>query len=266
MDRRKFLAAAPLGAATPLVLGAAPGHAQSLREGSLQDVPDAQLQALMHSALSRELADEETAQRMVEWIWDVGFEWHAETAPVAEADFIIAFAFGNRPPANGGDPAKVRPEPGPTNEALAYVISKLRQERRLPVYAQWEIAQVLAEKHHMDHVVSIEPEIAEDGTIKYLSTDDIAKKVAELRRQEPDGPGVASVVGFHDHLKRCVLTTRANDMMAYAPLGYAMPNTYDQESGQVWTRYRPVYLVVDMAGQLALLQRELVEEATPDGG
>lgn len=88
---------------------------------------------------------------------------------------------------------------------------------------------------------------------------------AELRRQRPGGPGVASVVGFHDHLKRCVLTTRANDMTAYAPHGYAMPDTYDPESGQVWTRYRPVHLVTDMVGRLTLLQRELAEEATWNG-
>ncbi|HEY9414832.1 MAG TPA: hypothetical protein VIQ30_08760 [Pseudonocardia sp.] len=177
---------------------------------------------------------------MVEWVRQVALTWHADAEPYEFADYIIAFAFGNRPPANGGDPATTLAEPGPTNEALADVIAAMVRTKRVPVYAQWEIARILESKHHVNNVVSIEPVIEEDGTIVYLSTDGVAKQVAELQADLPGGPGRASVVGFRDHHKRCVLTCRANDLVAHAPEGVAMPRDYDAESGQVWTRYRPV--------------------------
>lgn len=253
MDRRSLILAAVAGSTPALFGSAARAEAAAL--------PGADLDALLAEVLQSELEDDPTVNLMVEWIRQVALTWHPDAEPYEFADYIIAFAFGNRPPANGGDPATTLAEPGPTNEALADVIAAMLRTKRVPVYAQWEIARILESKHHINDVISIEPVIEEDGTIVYLSTDDVAKRVAELRADRPGGPGRASVVGFRDHHKRCVLTCRANDLIAHAPEGVAMPSDYDSESGQVWTRYRPVYLATDMAGQLALLQGELLEAA-----
>lgn len=157
-------------------------------------------------------------------------------------------------------------EPGPVNEELADTVAELRRDRPgVPVYAQWEIARFLTSKYRMRGVTSIEPVIAPDGTITYLSTDGVAAQVAAARQNLPGGIGTAAVVGFSDHHKRCVQTTRDRGMKAYAPRGFAMPHTYDPESGQAWTRRRDLYLVHDMAAQWAVLRQKLTTQAYPNG-
>ncbi|MGA4837332.1 hypothetical protein [Streptomyces sp. G45] len=123
-------------------------------------------------------------------------------------------------------------EPGPVNEELADTVARIRRQRDLPVYAQWEIARFLDSKYAMKNVTSIEPVIASDGTITYLSTDGVAQQVAEARRKLPGGLGTACVVGFRDHLKRCVLTTKDRGMPAFAPRGFTMPKTYDPQQAR----------------------------------
>ena len=105
---------------------------------------------------------------------------------------------------------------------------------------------------------------APDGTITYLSTDGVIAQVAELRANEPGG-GTAGVIAFRDHVKRCVQTTRARGVAAFAPQGFAMPNTYDPDSAQAWTRDRDIYLVHDMYAQLAALRTELIDGRYPNG-
>ncbi len=69
----------------------------------------------MRRYLARELRDEQTAEVTVPRIFEVGFVWHPPTTELSNIDFLFGFAFGNRPPANGGDPTRVLPEPGPMN-------------------------------------------------------------------------------------------------------------------------------------------------------
>ncbi|MGA5067800.1 hypothetical protein ACPB9E_29165 [Streptomyces exfoliatus] len=114
-------------------------------------------------------------------------------------------------------------------------------------------------------MTSIEPLIAPDGTITYLSTDGVAAQVAEARKRVPGGAGIACVIGFRDHHKRCVQTTRDRGLKAYAPRGFGMPHTYDPESGQPWTRRRDLYLVNDMLAQWSALRAKLMAEAFPNG-
>lgn len=52
---------------------------------------------------------------------------------------------------------------------------------------------------------------------------------------------------------------------AFAPQGFAMPNTYDPDSAQAWTRDRDIYLVHDMYAQLAALRTELIDGRYPNG-
>lgn len=256
MQRRDFAAAVTAALATPAVLGAPATAADRSGDG---------LARHMRAALAPELDDRAAARALVPHLHDVGFDWHPETAPLRKLDFLVAYGFGNRPPAGGGDPSKVRPEPGPVNEELADTVARVRRHRDVPVYAQWEIARFLESKHHMRNVTSIEPVIAPDGTITYLSTDGVAAQVAELRAKLSGGIGTAGVVGFRDHVKRCVQTTRDRGMTAYAPRGFEMPGTYDVESGQPWTRRRDLYLVHDMASQWAVLREKLVKQAYPNG-
>ncbi|WP_220212039.1 hypothetical protein [Streptomyces sp. WELS2] len=216
----------------------------------------------MRVTLARELGDPATARTLAPLIEDVGFGWHPETAELDSFDFIVAYSFGNRP-AEGGDPSTTLPEPGPVNEDLSDAIARIRARRRMPVYAQWEIARFLHSKYRMDDVTSIEPVIASNGTITYLSTDDVAARIVEYRKKAPGGIGTACVVGFRDHHKRCVQTTRDRGMPAYAPQGIAMPHTYDPRSGQAWTRRRDLYLVHDMAAQWQVIRAKAIAGAYP---
>jgi hypothetical protein len=58
--------------------------------------------------------------------------------------------------------------------------------------------------------------------------------------------GVVGVVGFADHLWRCVTTVRQLGLEAYVPKGVGMPREYDAQSGQPWCRSRLAYLMHDI--------------------
>ncbi|GAA2357213.1 hypothetical protein GCM10010376_94640 [Streptomyces violaceusniger] len=261
MQRRSFASAVSAAAAAPFLLGAAPSDTDRTQSAAA----DGRLKRDMVAALENELQDRNTARAVAAWIFDIGFDWTPAAAPISEFDFLIAYAFGNRPPANGGDPAKVLAEPGPMNELLADVVARIRTKRTMTVYAQWEIAHFLKTKYNMSQVIAIDPVIAEDGTITYLSTDGVAAQVAEQRKSNPGGLGTAGVVGWRDHIKRCVLTTEGRGMTALAPEGFTMPDTYDPESGQPWTRRRDLYLVHDMNAQWGMMRTELISRMYPNG-
>jgi hypothetical protein len=258
VDRRTFASAALLTAAAPLLANTSPAFANSQAQGQ-----DGKLTRTMLDALTRELDDAQTAALVEPVIEGIGFDWHPPTAPVDAFDFIVAYGFGNRPPEGGGDPTRVLYEPGPVNEQLADTVALLRRQSNAPVYAQWEIARFLDSKYGMQTVTSIEPVIAADGTITYLSTDGVAAQVAALRNGRPGT--TAGVVGFRDHLKRCVQTTQDRGMQANAPEGIEMPGTYDLQSGQAWTRRRDLYLVHDMFAQIGVVRGKLIAEAYPNG-
>ncbi|MFJ9582336.1 hypothetical protein [Streptomyces acidicola] len=54
-------------------------------------------------------------------------------------------------------------------------------------------------------------------------------------------------------------------MTAFAPEGFTMPDTYDPESGQPWTRRRDLYLVHDMSAQWTMKRTQLIAELYPNG-
>lgn len=258
MDRRRFFttaAATTAAAALPLLTA---GAAQAASSDAAQEQ---RLTRLMLDALSRELNDPATAAVVEPHIQDIGFNWQPPVTAVENIDYIVAYAFGNRAPAGGGDPAKVLYEPGPVNEALADTIAAVREQKDVPVFAQWEIARFLEGKYGMDGVTSIEPVITADGTITYLSTDGVAAQVVALRGTS----GIAGVAGFRDHVKRCVQTTRDRGMNAFAPAGVEMPGEYDTQSGQPWTRLRELYLLHDMYAQFAVLRQKAITAAYPNG-
>lgn len=258
MDRRLFFTAAAATTAAVSLPWLTAGAAQAAPSEAAEEQ---KLTRLMLDTLSRELDDPATAAVVGPHIQDVGLNWQPPQTAVENIDYIVAYAFGNRAPAGGGDPAKVLYEPGPVNEALTDTIAAIRKQKDVPVFAQWEIARFLESKHGMDRVTSIEPVIAADGTITYLSTDGVAAQVVALRGTS----GTAGVVGFRDHVKRCVQTTRDRGMTAFAPAGVEMPGDYDLQSGQPWTRRRDLYLLHDMYAQMAVLRAKAIAAAYPNG-
>lgn len=149
---------------------------------------------------------------------------------------LVVFAFGNR--IDGGVLGA-----GPVNESLARTVESFAEARSIPIYAQWEVAELLAVRCHV-----IRPDVGDDGKETYLSTEGVV--VAALRLSMP-ASGVG-VVAFADHAVRCVMTCRKHGVDAAVPAGIELPRTYDPQSGQAWTRDRATYVAVDLFGRLAL--------------
>lgn len=182
------------------------------------------------------------------------------TAPADAVDSLWIFAYGYRFTADalaqgvdtsGGVPPMDALEPGPTNEALARLAAAFVTEHPVPIVAQWEVAQVLAELGVAD-VISVEPDMAADGTITYLSTAGVAAKGLRLAAEAGVTVGHAGVLCFADHAVRCLMTARAGGMTADVPAGLELPAAYDTESGQPWTRNRDAWIPVDLLGRTAI--------------
>lgn len=215
--------------------------------------------------------DRATANVEISHIMDVGFNWQPPVIEIGQLDRIVAYSFGNRPnsssgntPANGGVQVAL-PDPGPTNEMLADTVYAVYRQNPVKVYAQWEIARFLKSKYNLSNLTSIEPIINPDGSVTYLSTDGVAAAVVKLEGGNAANMGIVGVVGFRDHVKRCVVTSRGRGMNAYAPAGIPMPGVYDLLSGQAWTRRRDIYLIHDMLAQMAVVSAKANAAAYPNG-
>ncbi len=181
---------------------------------------------------------------------DVGtslaFAIEPPTVDASGVGSLVAFAFGNR----FADDGSLRP--GPVNEALARVTAAFVVEHPIPVYAQWEVAELLIAEG-VPGVVSIDPDTDAAGVVTYLSTAGVAAKAVALAAARGTQLGHVGVIGFADHAVRCVLTARAAGMTADVPDGVDLPAEYDPLSGQEWTRDRLGYLAVDLIGRVPLL-------------
>jgi hypothetical protein len=182
-----------------------------------------------------ELGDAALAQELVDGLGADG---------VAQFETLVVDAFGNRVAADG------TLSPGPTNEALAHVVEDFVAEHPVLVFAQWEVADLLAENGVGD-ITSIDPDTGRDGEVVYLSTAGVAEKAVTLADQQGVDLGQVGVIAFADHAVRCVLTSEAAGMTGAAvPEGVDLPTEYDAESGQEWTRDRATYLLTDLQGRL----------------
>lgn len=275
--RRQFLASSSAALAAPLATSLLSACGSSSADDSVAAsdeavaISDSELKRQTLGRLAAELDDTAAAESIYPEILDFALSWKPPTAAVASLDRIVAYAFGNRPneesgntPVDGGTQVAL-PDPGPVNEQLADTVFAIWSQRQVKVYAQWEIARFLVSKYNMIDVVSIEPVINDDGSVTYLSTDGVAASIIEQEQNNAAGMGVVGVVGFRDHHKRCVLTSRDRGMDAYAPEGITMPGDYDEQSGQAWTRRRDLYLLHDMTAQIMRLRTLRIDEAYPDG-
>lgn len=156
---------------------------------------------------------------------------------------IVAFAFGNRIQEGG------HIIPGPTNQALGEATAQLYRLTQSPIYAQWEVAETLSGKVPDKAMHAIYPEKnPEDGGEIYLSTAGIIEKIKSWTG-DPRSLGALYVVAHKDHLCRCVEYLRKQGYDAYAsPL--PLPDHYDSQSAQPWTRSAKVYRLVDRLASL----------------
>jgi hypothetical protein len=155
-----------------------------------------------------------------------------------EFDSILVFAFGNRILDNGAL------LPGPVNEELARATNDLQGNSGVPVFAQWEIADILI-ADGVENVISVTPNEDADGNIVYLSTDGVARKAMRMAAEMGIDVGRAAVLGHRDHVERCRRTAIKAGIQVVTMPEEIMPSMYDPESGQEWTRSREVYLKVD---------------------
>jgi len=172
--------------------------------------------------------------------------YRSKRVPAREVDSVVVFEFGNRVGADGSVTS------GPTNDALATATKRFVKRHPVPVFAQQAIAQQL-QAQGVKRVTSIDPEIGPDGQLVYLSTAGVADQVVQKAQAAGVDLGTVGVIGFADHVVRCVLTAKAAGMTAAVPKGVTLPSEYDPESGQPWTRDRKSYLATDLAGRLATL-------------
>jgi len=201
----------------------------------------------LQDALGKALADPHLAARLAPVLLDVGFTWDAPSQPAKSFRTIIAYSFGNRPALPGAS----SPAPGPINRELAdAVIAAQSRSHAAVIYAQWEIASFLKSEQNIGEVVAIDPVVAPDHTVTYLSTDGVAQAAIAHAGGDAAKLGRVCVIGHHDHAKRCVEVSRARGMDAWAMDGLPLPSDYDAESDQPWTRNREIYLIHDMAAQL----------------
>jgi hypothetical protein len=245
VQRRSFLQYAFAAALLPLPPAAEAGGLPAAFATQLQQ------------ALAKSLNDAALAARLAPVILDVGFTWDPPSQPASTFQTIIAYSFGNRPALQGErDPA-----PGPINEELAAAVVEAHRRSGAPViFAQWEIASFLRNQTGME-VVAINPVVGVDHSVQYLSTDGVAAAAVE----HAGGAlklGRVCVIGHHDHVKRCVETSRLRGMEAWAMEGLVLPADYDTKSDQLWTRSRETYLIHDMAAQLMMIRAERIEAET----
>lgn len=227
----------------------------------------------MARELAQELRDEATAGKLAPFQADVGYTWSLPTLPTAQMNSIVAYSFGNRPNAasgntssSGGNQAAF-PDPGPLNELLADAVYAIYSLKKMPIYAQWEIASFLVSKYGLSSptLFAVEPIINADGSITYLSTAGVAAAIV-THVGGASALGNVAVVGHRDHAKRCIETSVLAGMKtAYAAAEVALPLVYDPLSGQSWTRSRSLYLVHDMYAQLYVAASNATVQAYPNG-
>ena len=206
---------------------------------SAKAAPAAPQMGAVTQYLTTELGDADAAAAVSQIIASDILVWKPPVMPVTEVNSIVAYAFGNRIADNGNR------SPGPMNQALAEQVVRLYQQTGAPVYAQWEIAESIGDRIPKGKLITINPGRDAQAEPVYLSTVGVANEVVKLSGGSAK-LGKVAVIGFYDHIKRCVDTSIAAGMVAAAPAGYDMPREYDAQSGQPWTRSRLAYLMHDI--------------------
>ncbi|KAF1031986.1 MAG: hypothetical protein GAK33_07219 [Burkholderia lata] len=249
--RRHFLASTSLLAAScPSVVPAFASDAP---------VSDAQLQRQMLGKLTNELNDRATAIDEAGYLFDTFFSWTPPTVDTTGINTIAAFSFGSRAGAPGSAPV-----PGPVNEAIADTVFQLRQKVAAPIFAQQEVASVLASKYGLTAGVTsiVTPAIATGGLIP--TPDGV---VAAIVKQAGSAAalGKIGVVTHADQASIAVRVSTTAGMQAAVPAGLTLPLLYDSSGQMPALRRRDLYLMSNLGVQLGMLRLELINREYPNG-
>jgi hypothetical protein len=206
--------------------------------------------------LHGQLGDAPLAQTLGTAVHDCLLDWTAPATELTGIGAIMAFSFGYRRLPNGNI------VPGPMNDKLADVVVGLYGKLQCKVYAQWEIAEAIGIRVPSAVLHAVNPEInPKDATVKYLSTFGVAQKVLKCVGSAKS-LGKVLVVAWRDHAPRCVRIARKLGFDAFVP-PEPLPNDYDPESGQAWTRNRHAYLVHDGLSRLEAYRADVIGASSP---
>lgn len=249
--RRHFLASTSLLAASWAAV--APAFASDA------PVSDAELQRQMLGKLTNELNDRATATDETGYLFDTFFSWTPPTVDTAAINTIAAFGFGSRAATSGTTPV-----PGPVNEAIADAVFQLRQKISVPIYAQQEVASVLASKYGLTAgVTSIAtPALAAGSPIP--TPDGVAAAIVK-QAGSAAALGKVGVVTHSDQASIAVRVSTAAGMQAAVPAGLTLPSLYDTSAQMPALRRRDLYLLSNAGVQLGMLRLDLIAREYPNG-
>ena len=161
-----------------------------------------------------------------------------------QGEAVVAFSFGRG----------ARGTPGRTNRALAALTRRICQFRRVPVFAQWEIADVL---------VGLGEAVAYTAvpTTTYLSTKGVWAQFQHAWAQQNRTFNTIILVAHPDHQYRCYTllsqagyTVLVSEVDKFLPEGWVAygcdPHGYDPNSIQPWTRNRRAFIRYEIGVRL----------------
>ncbi|CAB3746065.1 hypothetical protein LMG29660_00098 [Burkholderia puraquae] len=213
----------------------------------------------MLGKLTNELNDRATASDEAGYLFDTFFSWTSPTVAATAINTIAAFSFGSRAGASGAAPV-----PGPVNEAIADAVFQLRQKVSAPIFAQQEVASVLASKYGLTAgVMSIAtPALAAGSPIP--TPDGVAAAIVK-QAGSAAALGKVGVVTHSDQASIAVRVSTAAGMQAAVPAGLALPSLYDTSAWMPALRRRDLYLLSNAGVQLGMLRLDLINREYPNG-
>ncbi|OXI18335.1 Tat pathway signal protein [Burkholderia sp. AU15512] len=246
--RRHFLASVSASAL------AATGAAGTPAFASDAPVSDAELQRQMLGKLTNELNDRAAATDETGYLFEPFFSWLPPTVQNTAINTIVALSFGSRAAA----------VPGPVNEAIADAVFLLRQTVAVRIFAQQEVASVLASKYGLTAgVTSIAtPALAAGSPIP--TPDGVAAAIVK-RAGSAAALGNVGVVTHTDQASLAVRVSNAAGMQAAVPAGLALPSLYDASAQMPALRRRDLYLLSNVGVQLGMLRLDLINREYPNG-
>ncbi|MCA8096197.1 Tat pathway signal protein [Burkholderia contaminans] len=246
--RRHFLASVSASAL------AATGAAGTPAVASDAPLSDAELQRQMLGKLTNELNDRAAAADETGYLFEPFFSWLPPTVQNAAINTIAAFSFGSRAAA----------VPGPVNEAIADAVFLLHRKVAVRIFAQQEVASVLASKYGLTAgVTSIAtPAVAAGSPIP--TPDGVAAAIVK-QAGSAAALGNVGVVTHADQASLAVRVSNAAGMQAAVPAGLALPSLYDASAQMPALRRRDLYLLSNVGVQLGMLRLDLINREYPNG-
>lgn len=251
--RRHFLTSAPAFAA--LCAASTASFAS--------DIPasDAELQRQMQGKLTAELNDQAVASTETGYLFDAFFSWTPPTVDAGLVNTIVAYSFGNRAATGGATPV-----PGPVNEQIADAVYLLHQTVAAPIYAQQEIASVLAAKYGLTSGVnSISTPAGASGVGVTVPTPEGVAAAIVKQAGTAAALGTIAVITHRDQASLAVQVSNAIGMKAAVPAGLSLPAAYDTSAQPPALRRRDLYLLGNLSARLGMLRLKLISQEYPNG-